>query len=101
MRPPEKSPPDSPPASPALRGLDPAAVMRVLDGAPRPQPVIPGWEVEGIIGEGGLGLVWRARRIADGVVAAIKVPRLVDVDHIERLEQEAGMLRSLAHPNIV
>jgi serine/threonine protein kinase len=39
--------------------------------------------------------------VAEGTVAALKVPRLVDVDHIERVEQEAGMLRSLAHPNIV
>ncbi|MEO8351453.1 MAG: serine/threonine-protein kinase [Chthoniobacteraceae bacterium] len=75
--------------------------MNVLGGTRRPRPVIPGWEIEGVLGEGGLGLVWRATRLSDGVPAAVKVPRLAEIDHIERLEQEAGTLRSLVHPHIV
>ena len=90
-----------PPGQTPLRGLDPAALLGVLGSERPPRPVIPGWEIESVIGQGGLGLVWRARRLSDGVLAAVKVPRLVEVDHIERLESEAQTLRTLDHPDIV
>jgi hypothetical protein len=89
------------PDSPPLRGLNPAALVGLIGGGNLPRPAIPGWQVEGILGEGGLGIVWRARRVADGVVAAVKVPRVSEVEHIERLEHEAATLRSLVHPHIV
>ena len=91
-----------PPASDApLRGLDPSAMPGIFGDGKRPRPIIPGWEIESILGEGGLGIVWRARRISDGVLAAIKVPRLSAIEHLERLEHEAATPRALTHPYIV
>ena len=90
-----------PPTDAPLRGLDPNALLSVFGTAPRPRPDIPGWQIESILGEGGLGIVWRARRISDGILAAVKVPRLSEIEHLERLEHEATTLRTLTHPHIV
>ena len=81
---PQPNSPDTP-----LRGLDPAALLGLLGSERPPRPVVPGWEIENVIGQGGLGLVWRARLLSDGALAAVKVPRVADIDHIERLEHEA------------
>lgn len=92
--------PASPP-SPRLQGLNPAAVAGVLSHPRCATPEIPGWEISGPLGEGGLGTVWKARRTSDGTMAAIKLPLADDVALVERLEVEAGTLRALDHPNIV
>ena len=84
-----------------LRGLDPAALLGVLGSERPPHPIATGWEIESILGEGGLGIVWRARRTSDGTIAAVKVPRVSEVEHLERLEHEAATLRSITHPHIV
>jgi predicted Ser/Thr protein kinase len=91
-------PDPSEPSPPRLRGLDPAGLLGVLGGA-RERPIIPGWEIAGVLGEGGLGLVWKARRISDSMIAAVKVPR--GSEHLERLESEARVLAALDHPHIV
>ena len=85
-----------------LRGLDPTGVLGVLGGSTAAEcPVIPGWEIEGIAGRGGLGVVWRARREGDGRKAAIKVAAADDPDTVERIEEEAAALAALEHPHIV
>jgi serine/threonine protein kinase len=45
--------------------------------------------------------VWRAERDSDGALAAIKIASADDPDTLERIEEEAGALRSLNHPHIV
>ena len=95
------SDPSATPRSPRLHGLDPAALTGVLSGAHSAQPQVPGWEISDPLGEGGLGTVWKARRISDDTVAAIKVPRAEDIALVERLEVEAAALRALDHPQIV
>jgi len=55
------------------------------------------------IGEGGMGVVWRATDSALGRDAAIKVlPDLFsgDPERLARFEREAKLLASLSHPNI-
>ncbi len=94
-------PSDPSPSDAPLRGLDPNALLSIFGEGTRPRPTIPGWEIESVLGEGGLGIVWRARRKSDGVIAAIKVPRLSAIKHLERLEHEAATLRALTHPHIV
>ena len=72
-------PPDPPAPDAPLRGLDPTALLGILGGSTRARPAIPGWKIESVLGEGGLGIVWRAHRLADGILAAIKVPRVSDI----------------------
>ena len=64
------------------------------------------WQVEGLIGEGGMGRVYRARR-ADGAyqqTAALKVVRqslaLAGADVSGRLRRERALLAGLEHPGI-
>lgn len=67
-------------------------------------PTIEGYTVEGIIGTGGVGVVYRARHIRLNRLVAIKMllaggyagPR-----ELERFKREAESVASLCHPNIV
>ena len=70
-----------------------------------PQPLaIPGHELDRLIGEGGFGQVWRARRESDGEVVAIKVLHLElvrSVDALTRFQRELDAVERLDHPNVV
>ena len=66
--------------------------------------LIPGYRVEGELGRGGMGVVYRATRLADGQPAAVKV--LVPAPGSSRREidmflREARVLAALTHPHIV
>src|SRR4051794_33077358 len=76
--------------------------------APRHQPDelahIPGYEVLGVLGRGGMGVVYQARQQRPGRVVALKV--LVGGRHAspkerERFLREAGAVAQLQHPYIV
>jgi serine/threonine-protein kinase len=72
-----------------------------LDGA---QPLLPGYQLDRLIGEGGFGQVWRARRDADGEVVAIKVLHFElvrSVDALTRFQRELDAIERLDHPNVV
>ncbi len=65
---------------------------------------MPGYEVRDRIGEGALGLVWRAYQPSVGREVAIKVIRPELADHpafVRRFEAEARTIARLAHPHIV
>jgi serine/threonine protein kinase len=94
-----------------LLGLD-AALERVADGqgGPRqrassepPRPAIPGFEILECLGQGGMGVVWKARDRGLGHTVALKVLRegVVDAELRRRLQQEARALARLRHPHIV
>jgi serine/threonine-protein kinase len=72
-----------------------------LDGS---QPLaIPGHQLDRLIGEGGFGQVWLARR-GDGEVVAIKVLHLElvrSVDALTRFQRELDAVERLDHPNVV
>src|SRR5688500_9147538 len=67
-------------------------------------PQIPGYRIEGIVGKGATGIVYRARQVSVNRVVALKVlPReLVGAKSAEmRLQREARTPARLAHPNII
>jgi serine/threonine-protein kinase len=62
-----------------------------------------GYEVEALIGAGGMGEVYRARDIKLGRFVAVKVlPEAfaADADRVARFQREAQLLASLNHPHI-
>lgn len=65
---------------------------------------IPGYEILGKLGVGGMGAVYKARQVSIDRVVAIKVlyPKFVkDREYLERFLREARLLARLQHPNIV
>jgi serine/threonine-protein kinase len=67
-------------------------------------PPIPGYELEGEIGRGATGIVWRARQLTVDRLVALKVllPELSARSNIvRRLQREARTTARLAHPHIV
>jgi len=65
---------------------------------------LPGYELLGVIGRGGMGVVYRARHTATQREVAIKVMGaacLAEPMDQARFEREARILISLRHPNIV
>ena len=62
------------------------------------------WEILTVIGRGGVGTVYRARHLLDGMPAAVKLlgpAPAVDPTSARRLAREFEVLRALEHPNIV
>ncbi|HEX6884765.1 MAG TPA: protein kinase [Planctomycetota bacterium] len=72
--------------------------------APEVLPAIPGYAVEGVLGRGGMGVVYRARHLKLGRDVALKMllagayagPR-----ELTRFLEEARAAANLCHPNIV
>lgn len=66
--------------------------------------VVAGFSIEGLLGRGSFGSVYRARRNADGVWVALKVMHarvLASTGGAERFAREAELARRLDHPNVV
>jgi serine/threonine-protein kinase len=67
-------------------------------------PHVPGFVIESELGRGGMGVVYRARREADGSVLALKtvIPAVAaSRKSVAKFRREADILRKLSHPNIV
>ena len=92
----------------------PSAASVTAEDAPKPQgsiPVLPGhvianrYEVLGILGEGGMGIVYRCRDQSNGQFVAIKrvIPPSGNLqgEYVMWFYTEARALAALAHPNIV
>jgi len=67
------------------------------------EPTIPGYRLEGELGRGAMGVVYRAVRLRDGLAVAIKVAR-ADTAHDEQVRQrfmrELTIVTTFAHPNV-
>ena len=66
--------------------------------------VIGPYRIEGLIGEGGMGRVYRARDSRLGREVAIKLlpaRYAADADRLRRFEQEARACGALTHPNVL
>lgn len=67
-------------------------------------PQIPGYEIIGVIGKGGMGSVYKAKQLSLNRLVAIKVLKseyASQKDFILRFNREAEVLAKLSHPNIV
>jgi len=67
-------------------------------------PVIPGYEILRLLGEGGMGRVWLARQTSLDRLVAVKVLATKGVaatQWLDRLEREARSMARLSHPHIV
>ncbi|MFG0334139.1 MAG: serine/threonine-protein kinase [Maioricimonas sp. JB049] len=85
-------------------GLLDAIQLDTIETLQQPREIIPGYEIEDIIGRGGMGVVYRARQIALDRIVALKtilVSRMADVSAVSRFEQEARTVAQLRHPNII
>lgn len=99
--------PAAPPV-PSFDELNPQQLADLLLKAAKkgkaPRLDIPGYEIEKELGRGGFGVVFRARRLSDGVIVAIKVllPRVaVRPAEMEKFLREMTITAQLRHPNIV
>jgi formylglycine-generating enzyme required for sulfatase activity/tRNA A-37 threonylcarbamoyl transferase component Bud32 len=69
-----------------------------------PLPQVPGYEVESVLGCGGMGVVYRARHLRLGRHVALKMTlagTYAGLDERERFRREAEAVAALRHPNLV
>ena len=67
-------------------------------------PVVPGYEIEGRLGEGGMGVVYKARQVGLNRLVALKMIRggnEARPDQLMRFSIEAEAVARLRHPNII
>ncbi len=65
---------------------------------------LPGFDIQELIGQGGMGAVYKARqKHLDRLVALKILPTELsgDADFAERFSREARALARLSHPNLV
>jgi WD40 repeat protein/serine/threonine protein kinase len=90
-----------PPAPPALSPNPPGASSESLgEGLPN----LSGYEILGVLGRGGMGIVYKARHLLLKRIVALKMSRPGDVAGEEeraRFRAEAEAVARLRHPNIV
>lgn len=70
----------------------------------QPGDTLHGYRVESILGEGGLGVVYRAHQLSMGRSVAVKVlsgAHLLDESFQERFRREGRIAAQLDHPNIL
>jgi WD40 repeat protein len=88
------------PPAPALSAVTgPALPASAVEGA-----AVPGYEVLGVLGKGGMGVVYQARQVALDRVVALKM--ILNAEHAgpeerERFRTEARAVARLQHPNII
>ncbi|MBA3464596.1 MAG: protein kinase [Deltaproteobacteria bacterium] len=75
--------------NPAARTLDPGTVLAEK------------YRIGGLLGEGGMGKVYRAERLADGRSVAIKLVRGGNPKTLARFAREAELVARIDHPNVV
>ena len=73
-----------------------------MTGGPDLVPAVPGYEIIGELGRGGMGVVYEARHRALNRRVALKVIRgFAGRDEVGRFRAEAEAVARLQHPNIV
>jgi serine/threonine-protein kinase len=82
----------------------PTLAAEPLSPSPSRRPALSEYELEAELGRGGMGVVYRARRLADGQAVALKtvLPAVAPgAVTLARFEREMAILRQLTHPHIV
>jgi hypothetical protein len=89
------------------RAPTPAVPTRALDRATtlaEKGGTLGGYELQGVLGRGGMATTFRARRPGDGQPVAVKVPHdscLADATFVARFLREGTLGEQLHHPRIV
>lgn len=75
----------------------------VIEALRRPLDHVPGFELLSLLGQGGMGVVFRARQLAFDRVVALKMVRTgpATTGSLARFEQEAKTIGRFSHPHIV
>lgn len=80
----------------------PVSLAATVDHAQPNWPEIPGHKILGLLGRGGMGVVYKASQLKLGRVVAIKmVSTEAAPESLARFQIEAQAVASLQHPNIV
>lgn len=68
-----------------------------------PRRIIGSWEILEVVGSGSFAIVWKARHITTGTLAAVKeiLSDRLNKKLYESLESEIAVLQRLKHANIV
>lgn len=95
----------SPPAQVALqKGYLDAAQIDIIETLLHPNDTVPGYEIIDVLGQGGMGVVYRARQLNLSRIVAIKtilLSRMSDKSTAGRFAKEAQTIGKLRHPNII
>jgi serine/threonine-protein kinase len=59
------------------------------------------YRIEGVLGRGGMGIVYAARQLGLDRAVALKVLASNDAEYIDRFRREVRILASLSHPNVL
>jgi serine/threonine-protein kinase len=87
-----------------VQGTTPAAYAILPGSRPAELPAVPGYEVQAVLGCGGMGVVFRARHLSLNRLVALKMAlagAYMIPQHRERFHREAEAVAALKHPNIV
>jgi predicted ATPase len=96
-------PPDVPTPPPDALHTPPPEPTPPPLGAATALPQIPGYEVEAVLGRGGMGIVYKARHLRLNRLVAVKIlPREFAQDRrlLQRFQREARAASALNHPHI-
>ena len=94
--------PNSTPCSRPRPGRGPTRPAATAEA--RALPAVPGYEVEAVLGRGGMGVVFRARHLRLNRVVALKMilaGAYAGPHERDRFQREAEAVAGLQHPNIV
>lgn len=86
------------------QGLLSAIQLDMVQTLRNPLSVVPGYEIQGVLGQGGMGVVYRARQTTLQRPVALKtilLSLMTDANAIARFQQEAVAVARLRHPNII